>query len=102
MAGRKAKVAVLKTDPEKILDSYSELMHLGRYEQFISKDVDTLIKLNLSWTKYFPACSSQPWQLEGLVRTMLDDGFSKERLFKDIEDLYRTLLKERSEEEVAV
>lgn len=30
------------------------------------------------------------------------ERFSKERLFKDIEDLYRMLLKERNEEEVAV
>ena len=29
----------------------------------LSQDVDTLLKLNLSWTKYFPACSSQPWQV---------------------------------------
>ncbi|MHC4336774.1 MAG: DUF362 domain-containing protein [Planctomycetota bacterium] len=55
-------------------------MHLAEYEKFISKDIDTLIKLNLSWTKYFPACSSEPWQVEGVIKTLIEDGFSSEKL----------------------
>jgi len=35
----------------------------------------------LSWTKYFPACSSQPWQLEGVVKTLTEDTFPREKLF---------------------
>lgn len=77
----KSRVVVLKTSPETILDDYKKLMHLAEYEKFISKDKDTLLKLNLSWTKYFPACSSQPWQVEGVVRTLIEDSFSKEKLF---------------------
>jgi len=42
--------------------------------------METLIKLNLSWTKYFPSCSSQPWQLEGVIRTLFQDGYKKEKL----------------------
>jgi uncharacterized protein (DUF362 family) len=79
MAG--PKVAVLKTSPQTVLEDYRKLMHMAEYESFISKDNDTLIKLNLSWTKYFPSCSSQPWQLEGVARTLLEDGYKKERLF---------------------
>ena len=77
----KSKVVVLKTCPETILDDYEKLMHVAEYEKFISKDTETLLKLNLSWTKYFPACSSQPWQLEGVVKTLIEDGFFKEKLF---------------------
>lgn len=77
----KATVAVLKTSPETVLDDYRQLMHLAGYEGWIDKTKDTLLKLNLSWTKYFPACSSQPWQLEGVVRTLLEDGFAPEKLF---------------------
>jgi len=77
---QKSKVVVLKTTPQTVLDTYKELMHLAEYEKFISKDIDTLIKLNLSWTKYFPACSSEPWQLEGVVKTLIDDGFSSEKV----------------------
>lgn len=76
----RSKVAILKTNPSKVLDAYEEIMRLAEYQNFISKDNETLIKLNLSWTKYFPACSSQPWQLEGLVKTLLADGFAKEKL----------------------
>jgi len=79
--GKKAKVVVLKTTPETVLDDYRRLMHLAEYEKFISKENDTLLKLNLSWTKYFPACSSQPWQVEGVIRTLLEDGFPREKLF---------------------
>lgn len=78
--GKKAKVVVLKTTPETVLDDYRRLMHLAEYEKFISKENDTLLKLNLSWTKYFPACSSQPWQVEGVIRTLLEDGFVREKL----------------------
>lgn len=78
---QRSKVIVLKTNPETVLDDYRKLMYLAEYEKFISKDKDTLIKLNLSWTKYFPACSSQPWQLEGVVKTLIEDGFSVEKLF---------------------
>ena len=77
----KATVAVLKTTPQTVLDDYRTLMHLAEYEGWIDKAQDTLLKLNLSWTKYFPACSSQPWQLEGVVRTLLEDGFERERIF---------------------
>jgi len=76
----KTKVAFLKTSPESIIQDYQRLMHLANYEQYISKNEDTLIKLNLSWTKYFPSCSSQPWQLDGVVRTLLQDGYSREKL----------------------
>ena len=76
----KSKVAVLKTSPQTVLETYREIMHLAEYQKFVSKNTDTLIKLNLSWTKYFPACSSQPWQLEGVVKTLIEDGFSKQKL----------------------
>jgi uncharacterized protein (DUF362 family) len=77
----RARVAVLKTSPATVLDDYRRLMELADYRRFLPKDRDTLIKLNLSWTKYFPACSSEPWQVEGVVRTLIDDGFSRDRLF---------------------
>jgi uncharacterized protein (DUF362 family) len=76
----RAKVAVLRTSPATVLDDYRRLMELADYPRFLPKDRDTLIKLNLSWTKYFPACSSEPWQVEGVVRTLVDAGFPRDRL----------------------
>jgi uncharacterized protein (DUF362 family) len=56
-------------------------MRLAGYQATISPGGETLLKLNLSWTQYFPACSTEPWQLEGVVRALLEDGYARERLF---------------------
>ena len=77
---RTARVAVVRTSPASVLTDYARVMELAGYRDTLSRDRDTLIKLNLSWTKYFPACSSQPWQVDGVVGKMLADGFARERL----------------------
>jgi len=74
------KVAVLKTSARTILDDYRRLMDLAGYKEFLPDQYDILVKLNLSWTKFFPACSTPPWQLEGVVRTMIQDGWDPARL----------------------
>ena len=76
----RALVAVVKTSPDSVLDDYAKLMELARYQDTLDRHRDTLLKLNLSWTKYFPACSTEPWQLEGVVAKMLADGFPRDRL----------------------
>lgn len=75
-----SKVVVLKTRPETVIKDYSRLMRLAEYEKVLPKNQDLLIKLNLSWTKYFPACSSEPWQVEGVIKTLLEDGYPSGRL----------------------
>jgi uncharacterized protein (DUF362 family) len=77
---RTAKVAVVRTRPETVLADYARVMDLAGYRDTLSRDRDTLLKLNLSWTKYFPSCSSQPWQVDGVIGTMLADGYSRQRL----------------------
>jgi len=77
---RTARVAVVRTRPETVLADYGRVMDLAGYRDTLSRDRDTLIKLNLSWTKYFPSCSSQPWQVDGVVGKMLADGYSPNRL----------------------
>lgn len=76
-----AKVVVLKSSAETVLDDYSKLMHLADYKGSLSPENDLIIKLNLSWTKFFPACSSPPWQLEGVVKTLINDGFNKGKIY---------------------
>src|SRR5207248_3688609 len=73
-------VAVVKTRPATVLNDYRRVMHLADYQAVLHANQDTLIKLNLSWTKYFPACSSQPWQVEGVLKTLLEDGCPPEKL----------------------
>lgn len=76
----KPKVAVLKTTPETVLDDYARLMHMAEYGSSIDMSRETILKINISWHKYFPACSTTPWQLEGVIRTLIEDGFSKDQL----------------------
>ena len=76
----RAQVAVLRTRPETVLEDYGRLMRLAKYDQVLARDQDCLLKLNLSWTKYFPACSTQPWQLEGVLNTLFEDGYEAQHL----------------------
>ncbi|MBI3050811.1 MAG: DUF362 domain-containing protein [Acidobacteria bacterium] len=80
LRSRTARVAVVRTRPETVIEDYARVMDLAGYRDVLGRDRDTLLKLNLSWTKYFPACSSAPWQVDGVVSKMLRDGFARERL----------------------
>jgi hypothetical protein len=75
-----ARVAVVRTSPRTVIDDYARVMDLADYRGTLVPTRDTLVKLNLSWTKYFPSCSSQPWQVDGVLSKMLADGFPRERL----------------------
>ncbi len=71
----RGKVAVLKTTPDMVLEDYRRLMHLAGYQEALSKDVETILKINVSWQTWYPACSTVPWQLEGVIKTMQGDGY---------------------------
>jgi uncharacterized protein (DUF362 family) len=71
----RGKVAVLKTTPDTVLEDYCQLMHLAGYQEALSKDVETILKINVSWQTWYPACSTVPWQLEGVIKTLQDDGY---------------------------
>jgi uncharacterized protein (DUF362 family) len=71
----RAKVAVLKTRPETVIEDYARLMRLAEFETFLPKSVPTILKVNISWQKYYPACSTVPWQLEGVARTLVESGY---------------------------
>ena len=69
------KVAVLKTRPDCVVEDYGKLMDLAEYKKELKKTHETVLKLNLSWSLYYPSCSTQPWQLEGVLKKLLDDGY---------------------------
>ena len=75
-----SQVAVLTTRPETVVEDYGRLMRLVKYDQLLGRDRDLILKLNLSWTKYFPACSSQPWQVDGVLTALLADGYDRARI----------------------
>lgn len=72
----KGKVAVIKTTPDTVLEDIDCLMNLAGVEQALSKEVTTGLKINISWQTWYPACSSTPWQLEGVIRTMKRLGYN--------------------------
>ena len=68
-------VAVVKTKPENVLEDYRKVMELADYKKFLPQKNETILKLNLSWSLYYPACSTQPWQLDGILKTMTEEGY---------------------------
>jgi len=72
----KGKVAVLKTSPETVLDDIEKLMKLAEVENALPKGIQTGLKINISWQTWYPACSTEPWQLEGVIRALQKFGYS--------------------------
>jgi len=70
-------VLVKKTTPAKVLSTYQQVV---KNFWLRKKKTAVVLKLNLSWTKFYPACSSPPWQLEGVIRALLDLGFSPQQI----------------------
>lgn len=71
----KSKVAVLKTNPETVVDDIGRLMKMAEFERHLPKDKDTILKINISWHYYYPACSTTPWQLDGVTKALRDSGY---------------------------
>ena len=74
----RSKVAVLKTKPATVRSDYHELLNLAGYQETLDKSADTALKINISWHFFFPGSSTTPWQLDGVIHSMLEDGFDKE------------------------
>lgn len=53
-------------------------MNLAGYREVIDPDVDTALKINISWHHFFPASSTTPWQLDGVIAAMLEDGYQRD------------------------
>ena len=68
-------VAVLKTDPSTVIRDYHELLNLADYQNVVDRSVDTALKINISWHFFFPGSSTTPWQLDGVIRAMQNDGY---------------------------
>jgi len=71
----RSRVAILRTTPATVLEDYHRLMNLAGYQDVLPKDRDTALKINISWHFFFPAASTTPWQLDGVIRAMKRDGY---------------------------
>jgi len=75
-----SKVALISTGPRSVIDDYGKLMDLLNYQSFIKKELNTIIKINLSWSLFYPACSTPPWQLDGVLQKLSADGFQANKI----------------------
>ena len=71
----KGKVAVVKTSPETVLDDHEKVMKLADFEGALPKENRTGLKINISWQTWYPACSSTPWQIEGVTQALQKAGY---------------------------
>jgi uncharacterized protein (DUF362 family) len=74
----KSKVAILQTSPGTVLADYHRLMNLAGYQDIVAKDTDTALKVNISWHFFYPGSSTTPWQMEGVIRAMKQDGYDSD------------------------
>ena len=63
-------VAVVATTPETAVADMGRAMDLAGVGEFLSPDIKTLLKVNISWQHWFPACSTTPWQIEGVTKAL--------------------------------
>ncbi len=71
----RGKVAVLRTRPETVVEDYARLMELAGVREALPVDKLTLLKINISWQTWYPACSTTPWQLEGVIQHLQGAGY---------------------------
>jgi uncharacterized protein (DUF362 family) len=71
----KGVVAIVKTSPDTVLEDYQRVMELAGFKEALPQDKETLLKINISWQTWYPACSTAPWQLEGVIKTLQEAGY---------------------------
>ena len=69
-----AKVAIVKTTPQTVLDDVRRVMSLAGLSQALAPDTTTILKNNLSWHLLYPGANTTPWQLEGTILGCRDAG----------------------------
>lgn len=72
----RSKVAVLRVEPERILDDIDRLHRLAEVESALAKGAPTILKDNISWHFPFPGANTTPWQLEGTIRSLRRAGYT--------------------------
>jgi uncharacterized protein (DUF362 family) len=71
----RAKVAVLWTQPETVLEDYQRLCELAGMAEALDASATTILKDNISWHYPMPSANTTPWQLEGTILALRQAGF---------------------------
>jgi uncharacterized protein (DUF362 family) len=72
----RARVAVIKTRPETVVEDVARMMRGLDYRRALPAGRRTILKDNISWHLPFLSANTTPWQLEGVVRTLREDGYA--------------------------
>jgi len=70
LATGKPVVSVVATRPQTVLHDIDQAMLMAGVEQYMSPELATLLKINISWQHWYPACSTSPWQLDGVIQSL--------------------------------
>lgn len=61
---------------QKWEEDIENLMQMAGFEEALLKDIQTGLKINVSWQTWYPACSTTPWQLEGVIQCLQNAGYT--------------------------
>lgn len=73
-------VFISKTSPVTVIEDYLQFLTQTGFVQKLRGSGPVILKLNLSWTKFYPACSTPPWQVEGVIKYLLESGVKPEKI----------------------
>jgi uncharacterized protein (DUF362 family) len=71
-----ARVAVVKTTPQTVLEDTQHAMEMAGIKNAIMSGVTTILKDNISWHYPFPGANTTPWQLEGTIIGLKNNGYN--------------------------
>lgn len=72
---KRAKVALIRTKPDRVLEDYARLMDLADFRKYLDPKAPTILKDNISWHFPFPAANTTPWQMEGTILALKAAGY---------------------------
>ncbi len=70
-----SKVAVLKTSPESVLKDIEKLFELLNFKEIFPLEIPIILKDNVSWHYPFLSANTTPWQLEGTILALKNQGY---------------------------
>ena len=76
-SSERAVVAVVAATPETVFADIERAMVLADVGRHLNPELETLLKINISWQHWYPACSTSPWQLEGVIRALRNLGYQQ-------------------------
>lgn len=71
-ARESASVALVQTNPDRIIEDVRRVMELANWKQYISPGADVSLKPNLGWDKLIPGAISAPWVVEAVILSIQD------------------------------